>query len=62
MKHTNIWIVIDEENLEVMKNEDGSVAIFSHKFLANAGASEKLSIWKCHNVQFEHKWLKHSAE
>lgn len=61
MNKTDIWIVIDEENLEVMKNEDGTVAKFTDKVFANAEASTKLNIWTCFNVKFEHKWLKHSA-
>ena len=61
MRTTNIWIVLDEETLETMKNEDGTVAKFHFKAWANKAASEKLNIWTCINVHFQHKFISHSA-
>lgn len=61
MYTTNIWVVLDEENLELAKAENGQALRFENEGLARHFAANNLTIWSCINVSFQHKLLKHEV-
>lgn len=60
-KFTDIWIVIDEWSLEVMRR-GGEVLKFKTRAMADLAASGELHLWSCHNVRFQDPLIKHKAE
>jgi len=63
-KFTDIWIVIDERSLEVIKR-DGEVLKFKTRAMADLAASGELDLWSCHNVRFQDqlgKWMAERVE
>tara|TARA_R100001443_G_scaffold101091_1_gene108862 strand:- start:5672 stop:5860 length:189 start_codon:yes stop_codon:yes gene_type:complete len=60
-KNTNLWIVLNEETLNTMKGKGGKTAKFKTEKEANEKASQKLNMWSCVNVNFNHKWLNHKV-
>ena len=59
-KFTDIWIIIDEWTLEVMKR-DGEVLKFRTRAMADLAASGVLHLWSCHNVRFKDSLIQHKA-
>ena len=60
MKTTNLFIIIDEEKLEVFKSDTGQPLKFKTKDDANMFAAERLEMWQVFNVHFTHKFLRHT--
>ena len=58
-KITDIWVVLDEENLEIWKDSLGNVRKFSNKTKANLTACLELNMWIPVNVKFMDKFINH---
>lgn len=58
---TNIWIIIDEEKLEILKDRNGNPKKFRTCEKANQWASDKLNMWAVFNVHFVHHFIHHKA-
>ena len=60
MKTTNLWIIIDEETLETVKDATGIVAKFETEEQADKYASSRLNIWMAFHINFKHEYLNHT--
>lgn len=58
-KITDIWVVLDEENLEIWKDSLGNVRKFANKTKANLTACLELNMWIVVNVKFMDKFINH---
>ena len=58
-KITDIWVVLDEENLEIWKDSLGNARKFANKTEANLTASLELNMWIVVNVKFMDKFINH---
>lgn len=61
MKHTDLFIVIDERTLNTMKGFGGKTAKFKSADQAIEVASMKLEIFSIHPVKFQHEFIQHVA-
>jgi len=61
MKHTKLFVVLDEENLTIMKDEDGNPAKFKSEEFADRAACGKLNMWVSVEVNFVHRFLHHTV-
>ena len=59
MRHTHLWTVINEETLETLKHEDGSVATFICAKHADNYASNNLNLWRVVEHNFWHENIHH---
>tara|TARA_R110000787_G_scaffold70091_1_gene155813 strand:- start:12902 stop:13099 length:198 start_codon:yes stop_codon:yes gene_type:complete len=59
LQNTDIWIVLDETTLNTMKGKHGKTAKFKTKEEANNKAAQKLDMWVCVHVNFNHRFLNH---
>lgn len=57
---TNLWIVINEETLEVAKRKNGKPAKFATEKEADQWASERLNMWQTFHVHFLHPFISHT--
>jgi hypothetical protein len=57
---TNLFIVINEETLETMKDKNGETAKFNTSTDANKNAAERLEIWNVVPVHFNHRFINHT--
>jgi hypothetical protein len=58
--NTNVWIIVDEEDLKVVKAKCGSEALtFRTPEEANAYACQRLNMWSVFHIHFNHRWLQH---
>ena len=60
MKHTKIFVVLNEETLSIMKGKHNKVAKFPTEEAADLAASYKLNMWKVVEVNFKHEFLHHT--
>ena len=61
MKHTKLFVVLNEETLNTMKGKCGKTKKFKTEESANWAAARKLNMWRTVEVNFEHKFLHHSV-
>jgi hypothetical protein len=61
MRHTKLFIVLNEETLNTMKGKGGKTAKFSTKEEANMTAAGKLKMWVVVEIAFEDKWIQHTV-
>jgi hypothetical protein len=60
MRTTNLFIIIDESNLEVKKSKKGEVKKFKSEKEADVFASKCLEIWTVLHVNFNHPFIEHT--
>lgn len=61
MKTTKLFIVIDEEKLEVSKDiNNGKTLKFETKEQANDWASRNCEVWRVFKVHFKHEHIQHN--
>lgn len=60
-KHTNLFIVLNEETLNTMKGKGGKTAKFKTEDEANKKAASKLNIWSVVPVNFNHRFIHHEV-
>jgi hypothetical protein len=56
---THLFIVIDEDRLDTMKDEHDNTIKFKTHDEAEEFASNKLGIWTVVEIHFSHPWLQH---
>lgn len=56
---TNVWVILDEELVQIVRNEEGQPRKFKSKKDADVWASHNLGLWVCINMNFIHTWLQH---
>lgn len=63
-KTTEIWVVLNEENLQIARENTRakSPAKFHTEEQANNWASERLNMWVAVKVHFNHRWLQHKVD
>jgi len=61
MKHTKLFVVLDEETLNTMKGKNGKTAKFNTEKEADKIAAGKLNMWCVVEVNFTHKFLSHKV-
>tara|TARA_R110001599_G_scaffold327687_1_gene540750 strand:- start:69 stop:266 length:198 start_codon:yes stop_codon:yes gene_type:complete len=61
MKHTDLFIVINERTLNTMKGFGGKTAKFKSMEQANEKACKKLELWSVVPIQFRHEFIQHKA-
>ena len=61
MKHTDLFIVINERTLNTMKGFGGKTAKFKSMEQADEKASEKLDLWSVVRIKFRHDFIQHVA-
>jgi len=61
MKHTKLFIVLNEETLNTMKGKNGKTAKFNTENEADKIAAGKLNMWSVVEVNFVHKFLNHTV-
>ena len=59
---TNVFVVLNEETLEMLKCDSGRTLKFDTKEDANKYASRKLELWSVFQVAFKHPWIQHEAD
>ena len=58
--HTDVFIILDESNLDTVKTKSGMTLTFSTWAQANKTASVKmLEVWSVQQVKFNHKFIQH---
>jgi len=57
---TQLYIVINEETLETLKDVYGVTAKFTTRKDADDFASERLELWSIKEIFFKHKWINHT--
>lgn len=63
MKTTKLFIVIDEEKLEVSKDvNNGKPLKFETEEQANDWASRNCEVWKVFKVHFKHEHIQHTLD
>ena len=61
MRNTNIFVILDEETLEVLKNKHGIARKFRSGKKANEFAAERLEMWAILHLHFNHKFIQHKS-
>jgi len=56
---TKVFIIIDEEPLEVVKNKEGETLKFKTAEEANDYASERFELWSVQCVYLSHRFIHH---
>ena len=70
-KTTELWVVLNEENLQVVRENtrdtetsviNSAIAKFHTEEQANNWASERLNMWVAVKIHFNHRWLQHKVD
>lgn len=61
MKHTKLFVVLDEATLLTMKGANNRTAKFATEEEANWAAAGKLEMWTVVEVNFKHRFLHHKV-
>lgn len=57
---TDIHIIINEEDLTILRDNEGNPYKFKSKEAANYFASGKCNLWKITRIHFNHEYINHS--
>ena len=60
-KTTHVFAVLDEDNLELLKNKNNEVALFKSALDANEFASNNIGLWQVLELHFNHKFVQHKT-
>jgi hypothetical protein len=58
-KETNVFLILDETTLEIVKGDDNQALKFSTQDEANEFASGRLDVWDVINSCFIHRRVQH---
>ena len=63
-KTTKLWVVLNEETLQIERQNVGgkAPAKFNTEEQANNWASERLNMWVAVEIFFNHRWLNHQVD
>jgi len=59
LRETKLWVILNEETLETMKDEKGNVQKFETEMDADLEAAGRLEIWVPVRVHFNHRFIQH---
>lgn len=60
-KETNVWVILDEANMELLTNETGKALKFNSDKEAEDYASNHCERWRTVQSWFTHPWIQHKA-
>jgi hypothetical protein len=57
---TNLWVILNEDNLQVVTDENGETLKFATNAEAETEASGMLEVWICVKIHFHHRFINHT--